>query len=228
MLEYWTGISQPPKSTILAPILRCAALSGVALRPAAGCVMDALGADSQFYSRCQVGASGPRRCRPRFRLGARNYFKAADGGGFVVKDLEYSIDLGELHDILNPLRKLHELEFSAATGGCGVGGNEFTQTAGIDVVDFGHIQKDVFPAALERIGDQLPKLAGARSKCNGAGEIHDQDVPYFPVKMFEGHGATVAPRGGACQQPKSVALLCVGNSHGGGSRWEDLMGEEHA
>jgi hypothetical protein len=65
---------------------------------------------------------------------------------------------------------------------------------------------------LERVGDQLPELAGSGAERNGAGEIHDQDVPYFPVKMFEGHGATVAPRGYECQQPNPIALLCVGNS----------------
>jgi hypothetical protein len=32
MPEYWTGMSQPPKGTIRAPIRRCTAFSGVCFR----------------------------------------------------------------------------------------------------------------------------------------------------------------------------------------------------
>ena len=49
MLEYWTGMSQPPKSTILAPMRLWTALSGVTFKVAVGSVIGAPGSERGFH-----------------------------------------------------------------------------------------------------------------------------------------------------------------------------------
>ena len=90
-------------------------------------------------------------------------------------------------------------------------------------------------AGLEGFGDQLPELASTGAKSDGAGEIHDQDVPHFPVKMFEGHAATVAPWGCRCQHSDRMKLPRFGRVaqlvraprlHRGGPGFESLRAHQ--
>ena len=82
--------------------------------------------------------------------------------------------------------------------------------AAIDIVDFGHVQKNALPATLERIGDQLPEFLRTGSERDGTRQMQDQDVPHLPVEIFEGHAATVAPRDCRCQHFDRMKVLYAG------------------
>src|SRR5450755_2358195 len=118
MPEYCKGMSQPPKSTILAPILRCTELRAVL--------------DS----------------------------KAPDGGVFIWEHVENLVELGELHQVLHLGRELHELQYGALALGAGAGGDQFTEAAAVDVVDLGHVQKDLFSSGRDCVAEQLPQGLG--------------------------------------------------------------------
>src|SRR5579871_1280493 len=153
----------------------------------------------QQVSSCGTGAGTGFRFR-------RNYFKAANRGGLIVEHFEDPIDFAELHDILDALREFHEFQLAAASRSGSVSSHQFTQTTGIDVIDFRHVEQDILLASLERVGDELTELPGSWAERDGTGEIDDQDVPHFPVKVFEGHAPTVAPTVCCCQHSARMKL----------------------
>lgn len=121
--------------------------------------------------------------------------EAADGGIFVGINFKNLKKPGELHDILHLGRELHEFERGALALRAAAGVDELAESAAVDVVDLGHVQKNFLSSGYDRVVDYVSQPLRSLAEGDGALQVQDQDVPHLPIEIFQGHAATVSRLG---------------------------------
>jgi hypothetical protein len=125
--------------------------------------------------------------------------ETADSRVLVIKHFEDAINFRELYDVLNPRRKFHQFQLSAATSGRGVSRHQFAQPAAVDVEDLGHVEENLLVSIFERRLDQVAQSLGALPEGDRALQMQDEYIANFPIEMFQRHSIDASAPQPVCQ-----------------------------
>jgi hypothetical protein len=114
------------------------------------------------------------------------------GGEFVFFDVEDGVELGNLKDIGNLLGEAEELEFAAGVTDGGEAANQFSHSGGIDVIDVGEVEDDLFLAGSQELTNCIAELAGFIAEGDASVDVNDSDVADFA--RSDGHRVGVRLR----------------------------------
>jgi len=115
---------------------------------------------------------------PRESLG-EEVVEGADGGEFVVFDVEDGVELGDVEDVLDLLGEVEELEFSAGVADGGEAADEFTDAGAVDVVDTLEVEDDFFLALGDEAADGVAEVADFVAEDDASGDVEEGDVSDF-------------------------------------------------
>jgi hypothetical protein len=114
----------------------------------------------------------------RFLLGE----KVVEGfyrGEFVVFDVEDGVELGDLQDVVNFLGEAVKLKFAAGVADRGKAADQFADAGGVNVIDLGEVEDNLFLAGGDELTNGVAKLSGFVAEGDATDEVEDGDVADF-------------------------------------------------
>lgn len=97
----------------------------------------------------------------------------------VIPDIENSVELGDVKDVLDFLTEVEELEFAARVAHGGEAADEFSDTRTVDVIHVGEVEDDFFLAALNQAVDGIAEIANFVAENDTAVNVENGDVGNF-------------------------------------------------
>src|SRR5713226_147007 len=113
--------------------------------------------------------------------------EAADRVGFVFVNVEYRVELGDLQQILDPVRQSQQLQMATLISDRGVGRDQLADSRTVDIRDVLEIQKDVFVIILHQVAQRVAQRARPFPQRDPPRHVDHGDVPYLPSGQLYAH-----------------------------------------
>jgi hypothetical protein len=113
------------------------------------------------------------------KLFCEEVVEGADGGEFVVFDVEDGVELGDVKDVLHFLGEAEEFELASGFADGGEAADKFSDAGAVDVVDAGEIEDDLLLAFSEEIANGVAEVADFIAKDDAPVDVEDHDVSDF-------------------------------------------------
>jgi len=113
------------------------------------------------------------------KLFGEEVVEGADGGEFVVFDVEDGVELGDVEDVLNLLGEVKEFEFTPSIADCGEAADQFADAGAVDVVDALKVEDDFLFAAGDEVADGVAEVADFVAEDDASGDVENGDVSDF-------------------------------------------------
>jgi hypothetical protein len=105
--------------------------------------------------------------------------EGADGGEFVVFDVEDGVELGDVQDVVDLLGEIQELEFASGVADGGETADEFSDAGAVDVIDADEVEDNLFLALGDEGADSVAEIANFIPKDDATVDIEDGDMSDF-------------------------------------------------
>jgi len=124
--------------------------------------------------------------------------EGADGGEFVVFDVEDGVELGDVEDVVNFLGEVEEFEFATGVADGGEAADEFSDAGAVDVVDADEVEDDLLFALGDQGADGVAEIADFVAEDDATSNVEDGDVSDFAGFDLQGHdsGSSLRPMAG--------------------------------
>src|SRR6266568_4551036 len=130
------------------------------------------------------------RRRPRHvALFCEEVVERADRRELVVLNVEHSVELGNVEDVMNFLGEVEKLELASGVPDGGKAALEFSNARAVDVIDADQVEDDLLLAFCDEVADGTAQLADFVAEDNSAMDVEDGNVSDFACSNLQRHGS---------------------------------------
>src|SRR6266849_2594736 len=139
----------------------------------------------------------PRRARLlAARRTARLLAERLYGPCFVVLDIEDSVELRDLQQIVHFLGEVEQLQFAALVFGSGEGADKFADARAVDIVPFAAVQRNLLLSFGQQVADRIAQNHAAFAEGDPAAEVDYGDAIHLTSTGLHAHwGASLESAG---------------------------------
>src|SRR5262249_37467455 len=136
---------------------------------------------------CQNFVSRAAYWQPSNFGNSGNLFERLDRGRFVVLNIENSVELRNLQQVVDLLGQIEQFQVAALVTDRSEGTDQLANAGAVNIGDIAKIQKDFSLSFAEEVLHRLAQHGAAFAQGDTAAQVHNSNAAHLPVASLHGH-----------------------------------------